>query len=168
MKWSGMPDSPKLEFHGLWCRTITRNSGLHLRVFGDEVKWPLKECAFCEGQNSVQLHRFEVLNQIKTFPSANFGSIWVFQKLLMKGHWFLGKTTAEDLITWDHQDSWLFTSLLIYPSTLSPCFPNAHQMLAPVCKVCTYLVVLLIYLYLPVERYPKTWGPGEPAHYKEK
>lgn len=52
-------------------------------------------------------------------------------------------------------------------STLSPCSPNTHQMLAPVCKVCAYLVVLLIYLYLPVEKYPTTWGPGESAHLKE-
>lgn len=47
------------------------------------------------------------VNQIKTLPSANSGSICVFQKFLSKGRWFLGKTTAEDLITWDHQDSWL-------------------------------------------------------------
>ena len=34
----GRPGYPKLKFHGLPCRTITRNSGLYLRLFGDEVK----------------------------------------------------------------------------------------------------------------------------------
>lgn len=102
------------------------------------------------------------VNQIKTLPSANSGSICVFQKFLSKGRWFLGKTTAEDLITWDHQDSWLLRR-----DTFSPCSPNVYQMSARVCKICACLAILLLYLYLPVERYSKTWGPGEPAHLKE-
>lgn len=57
--------------------------------------------------------------------------------------------------------------LPLYSSTFSPCSPNVYQMLAPVCKICACLAILLIYLYIPVERYSKTWGPGEPAHLKE-
>lgn len=67
------------------------------------------------------------LNQIKTLPSANFGSICVFQKFLSKGRWFLGKITAEDLITGDHQDSWFFRRDYCSPSA-PPLSLHAPQM----------------------------------------
>lgn len=109
------------------------------------------------------------LNQIKTLPSASFGSIWVFQNFWRKDYWFLGKTTAEDLISTgppgfltfrrDHSPPSTSLLYLLTPQMYTRC-------VAPVCKICACLESLLIYLHPPVKRYPKLWGPGEPAHLK--
>lgn len=102
-----------------------------------------------------------LLNQIKTLPSASFGSIWVFQNFWWKDYWFLGKTTAEDLISMGPPGFLTFRRDHFSPST-SLLYLFIPQMctrcVAPVCKICACLEIFAHSSLSSSEKVPKALG----------
>lgn len=123
----GTPDSPKLDFHGLDAEQLPETLGSisEYLVMKSSDLW--RNVRFVRVRTQSNFIGLKFVHQIKTLPSANSGSICVFQKFLSKGRWFLGKTTAEDLITWDHQDAWLLRRDYFSPFT-PPLSLHAPQM----------------------------------------
>lgn len=99
MAWNelGLCNHRKQELHGLWCKTITRNSGPAQSIWRFSQMTFLRECEFCGAQNSVQLSGFEVLKQLETLHVASFGSV-CFKNSWWKDGGFLGKGATEDQI----------------------------------------------------------------------
>jgi hypothetical protein len=93
---------------------------------------PLKECVFCEVQNSVHLHGFDVFEPNLNLAQCQFW-ICVFQTFSMKRPLVSGKRTTIDQISMGPPGCWTsirdhFSRASLSFSTFSPLAPNVHQM----------------------------------------
>ena len=154
MAWNelGLCNHRKQELHGLWCKTITRNSGPAQSIWRFSQMTFLRECEFCGAQNSVQLSGFEVLKQLETLHVASFGSV-CFKNSWWKDGGFLGKGAAEDQIgALDHRDVQLLQgpSLSATFSTFSlrpKCAPDVQKqrvrsvLIWGFCSSCIYFLI---------------------------